>query len=162
VSDFNDAETGIRQLQARYVDSVWRKDYGAFGDCFADDAEWRIAGRVIRGRDCCVAALREFMEGFDRVLMTVRTPVLKVDGRTAIGRANVTEEMVSKNAHRPSVSMAVYYDRFVQQGDTWRFDLHHYQLYYLGPPDMSGKFYEITDYGPPFAMPPADEPTAQL
>lgn len=32
LTDFIAAESGIRQLQARYADAVWCKDYEAFGD----------------------------------------------------------------------------------------------------------------------------------
>ena len=43
-------ETAIRQFHALYADAVWPRDYDAFGDCFTEDAEWRIAGMVLRGR----------------------------------------------------------------------------------------------------------------
>ena len=51
MTDFLAAESGIRQLHARYLDAVWRKDFDAFGDCFAENAEWRIGGKILRGRD---------------------------------------------------------------------------------------------------------------
>ena len=44
------ADSGIRQLYARYIDAVWRKDADAFGKCFAENAEWKIAGMHMRGR----------------------------------------------------------------------------------------------------------------
>ena len=57
MTDFAATEAAIRQLHARYVDAVWRKDYVAFGDCFTTDAEWRIAGMVLHGRAEIVATL---------------------------------------------------------------------------------------------------------
>ena len=33
MTDFLMAEAGIRQLHSRYIDSVYRKDFAAFGDC---------------------------------------------------------------------------------------------------------------------------------
>jgi len=36
-------EFAIRQLQARYTDSVWRQDWDEFGDCFTEDCEWKAA-----------------------------------------------------------------------------------------------------------------------
>lgn len=56
------------------------------------------------------------------------------------------------------LSIAIYYDRFVLDGDRWRFSWHHYQLHYLGPPDMTGRFYPASDYGPPPAMPGPNDP----
>ena len=157
MTDFVTAEAAIRQLQARYMDSVWRKDFAAFGDCFTEDAEWRIAGKVFRGRTECVAFLEEIMPRFTRVFMSMQTPILQVGNGCAIGRTYITERNSLKD--RSSVfNIGIYYDRFVQQGDQWRFAWHHFQLYYLGPADLSGRFYDLVDYGPPFGMPGPDDP----
>lgn len=161
MSDFISAEAGIRQLQARYIDSVWRKDFLAFGDCFTEDAEWRIAGRVLRGRIACVNLLKEFIGNFDRVRMTMQTPILDVSEGTATGRTDVLEHNILTNRQR-NITIGTYYDRFVQHGGRWMFAWHYYQLYYLGPSDMSGKFYDVTDYGPPFEMPRLDEASTPL
>jgi ketosteroid isomerase-like protein len=158
---FADALAGIQQLQARYIDSVWRRDVAAFGDCFTDDAEWRIAGRVLRGRTECTEFFAESMRRFDRVIMTMQYPVLHVENGRASGRTQVLEQQILKD-RAPGFSIAVYYDRFIQQSDRWRFAWHHYQLYYLGPPDMSGRFFPVKDYGAPFAMPERDETTVSL
>ena len=150
--DFVAAESGIRQLQARYIDAVWRKDYAAFGDCFTEDAEWHIAGKVHRGRAACVQFMEAVMPLFNRVLMTMQTPILEVQGSAVTGRTYVTEINAVKD-QPAAFSIAIYYDRFVLQGDRWRFGWHHYQLHYLGPPDMTGRFYPATDYGRPHGMP---------
>jgi hypothetical protein len=161
MTDLVSAEVGIRQLQSRYIDSVWRKDYAAFADCFTEDAQWLIAGQVLRGPDECVACLKSFMPRFDRVKMTMGSPILEVGDGIASGRTEVIEHNILVN-HTRNITIGTYYDRFVEQGDRWRFAWHFYQLYYLGPPDMSGDFYEIADFGPPPAMPGADEPTVRL
>jgi hypothetical protein len=152
------AEAGIRQLQARCSDAVWRKDLDAFGDCFAADAEWRIAGRLLAGRAACVAFLAEILPQIRRVLITMHVPILDVSRDSAIGRTYLTEANARKG--RPPVfPIGIYYDRFVRQDDgRWRFHWHHYQSFYYGPNDMSGPFAEVTDYGPPFGMPGPDEP----
>lgn len=155
------ADLGVRQLQSRYIDAVWRRDWDAFGDCFTADALWRIAGRVVEGRPACVAFLREFMPLFDRVRMTMQSPVLEVGDGWANGRTDVLEHNILADRTR-HITIGVYYDRFVEQGDRWRFASHFYQLYYIGPPDMSGDFHDVVDFGPPPAMPGPDEPTIQL
>jgi uncharacterized protein (TIGR02246 family) len=157
MTDLVTAEAGIRQLQMRYVDAVFRKDYQAFADCFTEDGEWRIAGKVFRGRQACAAYLESVMPNFNRVLMTMQTPILELGDGVASGRTYVTEYNAVKDAPA-AFSIAIYYDRFVLQGDRWRYAWHHYQLYYLGPTDLSGRFYPAKDYGPPFGLPGADDP----
>ena len=161
MTDLPAADAGIRQLQSRYIEAVWRRDYAAFGDCFCTDAEWRIAGRVLRGRQACVDFLAEFMPLFDRVRMTMQTPILDVGERSATGRTDVFEHNILKDRTR-HITIGVYYDRFVEAGDRWRFAAHFYQLYYIGPPDMSGDFHEVADFGPPPAMPGVEATTVQL
>ena len=157
MTDFAAAEAGIRQLQARYADAVWRWDFDAFGNCFAEDAEWRVAGFAVHGRAACVDLLKGLQVNFDRVLFLMQCPMLEVGNGTAIGRTYCTEQNVYKD-RRPGFSIGIYYDRFVQQGDVWRYSYHHFQACYLGPPDMTGRFFEATDYGPPSAMPGPDDP----
>jgi hypothetical protein len=157
MSAFAEAAEQIRQLQSRYTDAVWRWDYEAFGDCFAEDAEWRLVGRVCRGRAACVDLLKEFSVNFDRVLFLLNAPLLEVANGTATARTYVTEHNVYKD-RRPGFSIGVYYDRFVRQSDRWRFSLHHYVCHYLGPTDMTGRFFPAVDYGPPPAMPGAKDP----
>lgn len=158
MTDFIVAETAIRQLHARYVDAVWRKDFAAFGDCFTEDAEWRIAGMVLRGRPEIVATLERLMTNFHRVVMTFRTPIIEVGNGTATGRTYVTEQNAFKSG-RPGSTVGTYYERFIDQGDRWRFTWRLFQLHYIGPPDLSAPFFEQADYGPPPAMPPLDAPT---
>lgn len=155
------ADVGVRQLQARYMDAVWRRDWDAFGDCFTEDAVWRIAGRIVEGRRHCVEFLQEFMPLFHRVRMTMQSPILEVHDGGASGRTDVLEHNILKDMTR-HITIGVYYDRFVDGGDRWRFASHFYQLYYLGPPDMSGDFHELEDFGPPPAMPGPDAPTIKL
>jgi hypothetical protein len=158
MTDFLAAEAGVRQLHARYTDAVWRKDYAAFGDCFAEDGEWRIAGMVLRGRDTIVREFERLMSNHRRVLMHFRTPILEVGAGEASGRTYVNERNAFING-RPGTTIGIYYERFADHGDRWRFTWRLYQLHYLGPSDMSGPFFDQIDYGPPPAMPPLDAPT---
>ena len=157
-TEFIAAETAIRQLHARYGDAVWRKDCAAFGDCYTEDAQWRIAGMVLRGRAQIVEAFERLMGNCHRVLMTFRTPILEVGNGTATGRTYVSEQNAFKSG-RPGTTIGIYYERFVDQGDRWRCSWRLYQLHYIGPPDLSGSFFEHADYGPPPGMPALDAPT---
>lgn len=151
------AEAGIRELQGRYADAVWRKDFRAFEDCFTATAEWRIVGHVLRGPAECARMLDKFTGNYDRIRMVLQAPLVEASGDTATARTDVIEHNMLKAGGRLMV-MGTYYDRLTRQNDgRWRFSWHFYQLYYLGPPDMSGRFYPLKDFGPPFAMPEPDE-----
>jgi ketosteroid isomerase-like protein len=149
------AEAAIRQLHARYIDAVWRKDYAAFGDCFAVDCEWRISGTVVRGRDEAVTFIQRMMEDFEHLFIMLGTPILEVGDGEASGRTYFTARNVFKGggAFAP---IGMYYERFVDEGDRWRFKWRLFQTHYSGPPDLSGKFIANPDYGSPPSMPPLD------
>jgi ketosteroid isomerase-like protein len=152
------AESAIRQLYARYTDAVFRKDSASFIDCFAAEAEWKIAGMNLRGHAQIVDQFKKFMATTERVLMFPGTPILDIGDNSASGRTYVTEYVKLANGQAIR-TIGIYYDRFVKQQDGWRFLWRHWTLSYYGPPDFSAPFYDAPDYGPPPAMPGADEPT---
>ncbi|MGO9933700.1 MAG: nuclear transport factor 2 family protein [Steroidobacteraceae bacterium] len=156
MSDFPAADSAIRQLHARYVDAVWRKDFAAFADCFAEDAAWKIAGMHMRGRAQIQSQFAKFIAPSERVLMLLGMPILEVGNGTAIGRILVTE-YIKLTDNRAARTIGVYYDRYVDQGDRWRFQSRHWNLYYRGPTDLSAPFYECEEYGPPPGMPDLEQ-----
>lgn len=159
MTDFVVAEMAIRQLHARYIDAVWRKDVAAFGDCFTEDAEWRISGMIFRSRAEIMDAIGRILGNARRILMTFRTPILEVGEGTAMGRTYVTEQCSWKN-REANVSIGRYYEHFKDEGDRWRFSWRLFQLHYSGPPDLSGIWHEHPDYGGPPGMPDRDALTA--
>ena len=81
MTDLMRAEFEIRQLQARYADALWHKDPDTFAALFAKDAEWKVAGMHMRGRDEIREKFAAFMTHTGRTLMTFRTPIVEeVDG----------------------------------------------------------------------------------
>jgi len=152
------AEYGIRQLHAAYVDAVWRQDVEAFGDCFAEDAEWRVGGTIMRGREQVMLAMRGVFPKFRRLLMNFRTPIIELGDGFVLGRTYVNEQSVMADG-TPFGPVGIYFERFVDHGDRWRFQWRLFQTNYAGPPDMSGSFFDVADYGAPPAMPPLDEET---
>ncbi len=155
MTDFVLAEAMIRQLHARYADAVWRQDYEAFGDCFVEDARWTVGGRVMNGREEIVTNLKKLMPLCERILMTFRTPILEVGDGVATGRTYVTENNVFVDG-RPGASIGIYFERFKDCGDRWRFTWRLFQTQYVGPADITGPLYQNPDYGPPPNMPPLD------
>ena len=159
MSNFVAVEAAIRQLHARYADAVWRKDSASFGALFADDAQWRVGGQVMRGR----AAIKTFIEGvfplYRRILMTFCTPIvnLAADG-TATARTYVTENSLFADG-TPFAPIGIYFDRFAVVDGRWLFSWRMFQTQYVGEPDLKGEWFDMPEYGPPPGMPPLDEVT---
>jgi hypothetical protein len=158
MTDFLTAEAGIRQLHARYVDAVWRKDYVAFADCWTEDAEWRIGGMALRGREAITSGFEQFMDRFDRVLFTPRPPLIELTPEGANTRMYITEQN-RLNDGSGWTTVGIYFERLAEQQGRWRRKWALFQLQYRGPADLSGDVFAQPDYGAPPAMPPLDAPT---
>lgn len=157
--DFLVAQAGVIQLHGRYVDAVWRQDIAAFGDCFTDDAQWRIGGQVLIGRQAIVAQMAAIFPKFRRILMTLRSPFVEVTPTGASTRTYVTENNVQADG-TPVTAIGTYFDRVVDDGRDWRFSWRLFQTCYFGPPDFSGQLFEGNpDFGSAPAMPPRDAGT---
>ena len=118
--DFLLADSGIRQLHARFADAVWRKDAEAFAQCFTEAGEWKIAGMQIRGRAEIGGQIGNLLAACERVLIISGLPVLEVTGASATGRMHVTEfaKMLDGSS---AMTIGVYYDRYVEEDGRWRF-----------------------------------------
>lgn len=158
MSQFISAESGIRQLYARFIDAVWRKDARAFADCFTEQGEWKIAGMHFKGRSEIEATFSKLMATSDRVLIIPGLPVLTVGEGTATGRIHTTE-LAKMQDGGSAMTLGVYYDRYIEGSDRWRFQWRHFSLHYRGPTDLSAALVESPDYGPAPGMPAPDEPT---
>lgn len=161
MTDFAAIQAGILDLHARYTDAVWRKDAQGFAECFTTDGEWRISGRVMRGRAEIADTIGAIMNNFVAVLFTYRTPVLDITGSEVTGRAMVDERCAWKNGDR-NIAIGRYYERFALEDGRWRFSWRLFELHYRGPPDMTGTFFDHPDIGPPPAMPPLDWATQDM
>jgi uncharacterized protein (TIGR02246 family) len=156
--DFLLAESAVRQLHARYADALWRKDADAFAALFAEDAEWKVAGMHLQGRDAIREAFATFMRHIGRTLMLFGPPAVELTPEGASSRTLVTENNKFADG-RTASTIGVYFERFVRQADGWRFAWRHWNLYYIGPPDFTAPLYEVREYGPPPGMPGPDDPT---
>lgn len=156
--EFLVAESSIRQLYGRYADTLWRKDTDDFVACFAEQAVWRIAGMTITARSDIGSLFDKYMAGAHKVMMFTGIPVLDVGMGVTTGRVHVTEYSKLPDG-RAVRTLGVYYDRFVEEGGRWRFQWHHFNLYYFGPADFSEPYYACREYGSPPGMPGPDDPT---
>lgn len=158
MTDLVAADCAIRQLHARFLDAVWRKDADAFAGCFAPDGEWKIAGLHMRGREEVGTTFAKLLGACERVQIILGIPLLDVNGSTAIGRIQATEfaKMMDGTS---AMTLGIYHDRYVEVEGRWLFQWRHWALHYRGPADLSAPFVECPDYGPFPGLPGPDEPT---
>ncbi len=156
--DFVAADCGIRQLHARFMDAVWRKDAAAFADCFTEHGEWKIATLHMRGQAEIAEMFDKLLGACARVQILAGTPVLEVGEEDATGRIQVTE-LAKMQDGSSAMTMGVYYDHYMYEAGRWRFRWRHFGLHYRGPIDLSAELVDSPDYGPPPGLPGPDEPT---
>jgi uncharacterized protein (TIGR02246 family) len=158
MDDFIRADSGIRQLHARFTDAVWRQDADDFADCFATDGEWKIAGLHLHGRAEIADTCTRLLGRCSHIHLIVGLPILEVSGKTAIGRLGMTE---FARMHDGSTAMTIgwYHDSYVEQDGAWRFAHRHWSMKYRGAPDLTGMFVDTPSYGSFPGRPGPDEPT---
>jgi len=159
MNDFATAQAGILQLHARCTDAIWRKDAEAFGACFAQAGEWKIAGMHMKGRESVAETFGRLLGACQRVQLISSLPVLDPgEGGNWIGRVQCTE-IARMMDGTSAITLGVYYDRYVEEAGRWRFAWRHWGMHYRGPFELSAEFTDCPDYGPPPGLPGADEPT---
>lgn len=160
MTDFLNVECGIRQLMGRYADAVWRQDSQAFRQCWCEDAVWKISGREAQGRDAIASLFELSIAPSERVMLWNGIPVIELHEGGATGRVQVTE-LIKRREGQGYRTLGLYYDNYRDEGGVWRFARRHFNLYYFGPPDLSGDLMpDVLEYGPPPGMPGADDPTS--
>ena len=129
-------ELAIRQRVAAYSDAVNRRDAEAWGDCWTEDAVWKILGMAPEGREAIVGFWTNVMAGFPFVVQMPSECLVQVDGDTATVRAYLTETLKGADGTR-MLTLGVYHDKLRREADGWRFSERDFHAMYSGPPDLS-------------------------
>jgi len=158
MTDLMRAEFDIRQLQARYADALWRKDPESFAKLFTRDAEWKVSGMHLRGREEIRRTFAKYMEHTGRTLMTFRTPIVELVDGVLTSRTYVNESNKFADGQTAD-TVGIYYERFAEEDGRLRFRWRHWQMYYIGPPGLTADFYDVKEFGPPPGFPTQDDPT---
>lgn len=132
-------ELAIRDLCARYIDAVNRKNGDDWQVTWAENASWFLLGQEVTGRDNILAFWLDTMNLFDFVVMAQNSLTLEVNGDRATGRCYITEYLSMKGAE-PGTTQGVYDDTFVKEDGEWRIDSRNYHILYQGPADLSGQY----------------------
>lgn len=158
MNEFIEAESAIRQLHARFIDAAFRQDADQYAALFSEDGEWKLAGMHMRGRDEIRATFAKLLGYTRRVQIILSSPLLEVNGDTALGRVQCTE-LTKMPDGSAAMAIGVYHERYVNKAGRWWFRWRHFSLHYRGPLDFSEALVDSPDYGSFPNMPAADEPT---
>lgn len=139
-------EADLRSLISHSSDCVWRRDAGAYAECWASDGEWRILGEVVSGRSAIVARWLEFMQPFERVWQVSHNITFVHEDDIPSARSFLEETLVSDNGE-VALLKGIYHDQFKFEGGSWRFGRRHIDIAYLGAADWSGKWFHMDDPG---------------
>ncbi len=115
--------TALRQLIARYADSVIRADVEACRPLWTPDATWQVGeGRIEKGRDAITAAWAKAYPKPGQIVHSAPNAVFEVDEQagTATGRVTVFEEKYLPKGG-PSRIVGVYHDVYARRDGTWLF-----------------------------------------
>jgi uncharacterized protein (TIGR02246 family) len=132
-------ELAIRNLVARYCHAVSERDDAAWASTWTADAEWRVLGNTVRGRDEVLAHYRRIVSGIRWVMQFATNGVIEPDGDAARGRWLVVETAQLQGG-RPVLNLGQYLDRYRRDADgAWRFARREFRNAYLGPPELGAE-----------------------
>lgn len=120
-------ELAIRDLAARYIDAVNRRDAEAWGATWSEQGVWEILGNRVEGREPIVAFWNGAMAGFSFTFMMLGSGTLAIEGDRASGRWYLTEHLVGVDGSA-SMVCGVYEDRYVREQGEWRFAERRYAI----------------------------------
>ena len=130
----------IRDLVHRYADAVCRRDQDAWAATWAEDGIWQLPSAPrMEGRDAIVELWANAMAGFPFVVQLINFGVLDIQGETATGRLDLTENLKFADGNG-MYNVGVYQDRYKKTADGWKFAERHYTVLYNdeGKGDMTG------------------------
>jgi hypothetical protein len=137
-------ELEIRNLVARYADAVLRSDPGAWLETWASEGEWELLGESSRGHEALAARLDALTSGLEYVMQFVGAGIVHVEGSGGRGRWPIVEHARTRNGDA-LFTMGAYRDDYCQEAGAWRFARRRFSLFYMGPPDLSGRLIPVPE-----------------
>ncbi len=120
-------DLALRQLLARYADSVNRLDPATFGATWATDGLWdRSIVAAVSGRAHITAAFKKLAKNFTWIMHIESQPVFDVDDVEGTGSGRVTTQERFQLADGTTGSLiGIYNDRYVRTAQGWQFAERH-------------------------------------
>lgn len=113
----------IRELIEAYADAVTRRDAAAWGEVWAEDAEWSLPDYpqmgTTHGRDAIVATWIEAMKLYPGIMFAAWPGAIEIDGERAAVRSYTSE--VYDQDGMTMRDRGVYDDVCVKRGGRWLF-----------------------------------------
>ena len=135
-------DIALRNLMARYVDAVHRRDGDAWIATWAEDSQWNLLGNPVDGKANILGLWQQMMGGFEFALMLPSSSLFEIDGDSASGHWYLHEYSRDLEGNTSTI-ISRYQDTYIKEGGQWRYKSRQYQFIYNGPADLSG------DYTPP-------------
>jgi ketosteroid isomerase-like protein len=107
-------------LVEAYADAVFRRDAGAWAECWDEAAVWDLAGMRVEGRTAILALWEQAMQNFPFAAFFVQPGPLTLDGDRAHGLVYTHELLINSDGTRRQ-TVGRYDDAYVRTAPGWRF-----------------------------------------
>lgn len=132
-------ELALRNLMARYVDAVHRRDADAWAATWDDNSTWNLMGSDVIGREAIVGLWQQMMSGFEFALMLPSSSLFSIDGEQASGHWYLQEFTRDLEGKSTSI-VSRYVDTYSKRDGQWLYQSRHYGFIYDGATDFSGNY----------------------
>lgn len=144
-------EAAIRNVTARFADSVTRADYDMFRACWAGDCEFTIGkaphGHSVSGVDAAVSLLRTLRAEKDFFVQFALPGVIEINGKDATTRCFCHE-----SARGPGETYyrnhSIAFDRLQRLGVEWVFTSRSFQYLWLDTSPFTGDAFPLFPVSP--------------
>lgn len=120
-------ELAIRDLAARYIDGVNRRDATVWGATWCEQGAWELLGHRVEGRTAIVRFWEAAMANFSFAFMHLGSGTIELEGSSASGRWYLTEHLVGTDGAAQLV-LGMYEDSYEREGSEWRFAERRYTI----------------------------------
>ncbi len=132
-------EQALKNLMARYVDAVHRRDADAWAATWDENGSWNLMGSTVTGKSNILLLWQQMMAGFEFALMLPSSCLLTVNSNTASGHWYLQEFTRDKQGNATSI-VSRYVDTYSRCDGQWLYLSRHYTFLYHGAPDLSGAY----------------------
>ena len=138
MSTLND-ELALKNLMAKYVDAVNRRDEAAWSSTWDESASWNLLGSPVTGRDNIVALWQQMMAGFEFALMMPSSSLFEIEGDRASGHWYLQEYTRDLEGNAATV-LSRYLDTYCKRDGQWLYSSRSYSFIYHGGADLGGSY----------------------
>ena len=128
----------IEALRGEFTDAVMMRDYDRLASLFTPEGVVRMPhiNAEATGRDGIRAGIERMQGLWDYFVQNTHPGTIQLDGKTAHGRAYISELMHGRGGSH--LNHAVYHDRYRRTPDGWRFTERVYEVKYVDTTPLAG------------------------